>query len=401
MTRRLISSVHAANRRSPASTGAPAGSALHLSSATEALLAALVRGDRVEWPFEGKAAELDFLGAAQRHGVVPLIAWQDRRRHSLSDCPATLRSAIAARARQHAIVEQLQRSELAAVVGELTSRGVRSLVIKGAALAYTHYPHPCLRPREDFDLLVPESHMNDAVGALRARAYVPLEMVTGRLVTSQQTFVRDAGLGVRHTCDLHWRVSNRAAFSRVLPWESLAAKARPVSAIDTDANVLSPSHALLLACFHRVAHHFDPPTLIWLYDIHLLVSSMSEDDAALFVALAVDSGLTAICARGLALAQHHFRTLPPAAFEHLVPAGDEPLAAYMDQAFRPVDALVSDLRALEGLRARWQLLREHLFPSSPYLRAARSRLGSGPLAWVYSRRIVCGVSRWFQAARES
>ena len=278
---------------------------------------------------------------------------------------------------------------------------MRSIVLKGAALAYTHYPHPCLRPREDFDLLVPESQREDAVDVLRARGYAPLEMVTGRLVTSQQTFARDAGRGVRHTCDLHWRVSNRVAFSRLLPWERLAAEARPIPALDARADGLAPPHALLMACLHRVAHHFDPPTLIWLYDIHLLASSMSEDDAARFVALAVDSGLAAICARGLALAQHHFRTPLPAAFDHLVPAGDEPLAAYMDQAFRPFDALVSDLRALRGRRARWQLLREHLFPPSPYLRAARPRLGSGPLPWVYARRIVRGVSRWFQAARES
>jgi hypothetical protein len=165
-------------------------------------------------------------------------------------------------------------------------------------------------------------------------------------------------------------------------------------------NVLAPPHALLLACLHRVAHHFDPPTLIWLYDIHLLASSMTEDDAARFVALAVDGGLAAICARGLALSQHHFRTPRPAALDHLVPAGDEPLAAYLDQAFRPFDALISDLRALDG-RARWQLLCEHLFPPSPYLRAASPRMGAGPLPWLYARRIVRGVSHWFQAVRES
>jgi hypothetical protein len=128
------------------------------------------------------------------------------------------------------------------------------------------------------------------------------------------------------------------AFSRILPWERLAAEARPCAAFDTGATVLSPPHALLLACLHRVAHHFDPPTLIWVYDIHLLASSMSEDETARFVRLAVDGGLAAICARGLGLAQHHFRTTLPAAFDHLVPAGDEPLAAYMDQGFRPVVA---------------------------------------------------------------
>ncbi len=367
----------------------------------EVLLAALVRGDQPQWPFTVTAAEQQFLEAAQRHGVVPLVAWQHRRCGSLNDWPAALKSAIVERARQHAIVEQLQRSELAAVVGELTTREVRSIVLKGAALAYTHYPHPCLRPREDFDLLVHESRKNDAVDVLRARGYTPLDMITGELVTAQQTFGRHAGRGVRYTCDLHWRVSNRVAFSRLLPWERLAADTRPIPALDACAEGLAPPHALLMACVHRVAHHFDPPTLIWLYDIHLLAGSMSEEDAARFVALAMDSGLATICARGILGAKHRFLTSLPAALEKLAPAGQEPLAAFLHRRLRPFDVLMSDLRALPGYRARSRLLREHLFPSPVYVRALQPRLGSGPLPWLYARRIVRGVSRWFQTARES
>ena len=118
------------------------------------------------------------------------------------------------------------------------------------------------------------------------------------------------------------------------------------------------------------------------------------------MALAVDSGLATICARGIALAQHHFRTPLPAALEQLVPAAHEPLAAFMDKKLRGFDLLVSDFRALRGYRARCQLLREHLFPSPHYLRAARPRLGSGPLPWLYARRIVRGATRWFQPAKD-
>ena len=168
----------------------------------------------------------------------------------------------------------------------------------------------------------------------------------------------------------------------------------PIPALDADG--LTPPHALLMACLHRVAHHFDPPTLIWLYDIHLLASSMSEEEAARFVALAVDSGLAAICARGIARAHHRFLTSLPAAFEKLVPAGREPLAAFLHKGLRPFDVLMSDLRALPGYRARCQLLREHLFPPPGYLRATQPRLGSGPLPWLYARRIVRGATRWFQ-----
>ncbi len=57
----------------------------------DAMLAALVRGDQVDWPFTGAAAERQFLDAAREHGVVPLVAWQQRRLGSLNNWPATLR----------------------------------------------------------------------------------------------------------------------------------------------------------------------------------------------------------------------------------------------------------------------------------------------------------------------
>ena len=221
-------------------------------------------------------------------------------------------------------------------------------------------------------------------------------MVSGRLVTSQQTFVRDAGRSVRHTCDLHWRVSNRAAFACLLPWESLPPRMPARLPLSTrSADGLAPPHALLMACLHRVAHHFDAPSLIWLYDVHLLVSSMSEDEAARFVRLAVDSGLAAVCARGVALAQHHFHTPLPAALERLAPAGDEPLAAYYaTRGFGPFDVLMSDLRALRGVsRPLPVVARTHLPPPSRYLRAARPRLGSGPLALLYSAPDHFGAPR--------
>ena len=219
---------------------------------------------------------------------------------------------------------------------------------------------------------------------------------------AQQTFGRHAGRGVRYTCDLHWRVSNRVAFSRLLPWERLAADTRPIPALDACAEGLAPPHALLMACVHRVAHHFDPPTLIWLYDIHLLASSMSEEDAARFVALAVDSGLAAICARGLALSQHHFRTSLPAALEKLAPAGDEPLAAYHGSGVSgPSTRLISDLRALRRVSRPLPAVARTPLSAVPVPARARPRLGSGPLPWLYARRIVRGVSHWFQAARES
>lgn len=367
----------------------------------ENLLAALVRGDQIAWPFAGAQAEQDFLDAARNHGVLPLIGWRHRRQNVLDGWPATLQQAIASRVRHHSIAEHVHHGELSAVAGALAARSVRAIVLKGAALAHTHYPHPCLRPREDFDLLVREADVDAATDALQARGYAPLDAVSGRFVAYQQTFVRDGAGGVRHACDLHWRVSNRPAFAQLLPWDDLAAGARPVRALDDAVDALAPAHALLVACLHRVAHHYDAPTLIWLYDIHLLAGSLTEDEASRFVALAREHRVASICARGIAVAAHHFRTVLPEPLTHLAPAGEEPLVAYMDTGLRPVDVLISDLRALTGWSARVQLLREHLFPSPRYLRSVASHFGSGPLPVVYARRIFRGASRWLRAANET
>lgn len=362
----------------------------------DALLAAIVRGDRVEWPFTDPSAERLFLDAARRHGVVPLVARQLRRSEPRERWPEPVVAAIAASARQQAIVEQIQKTELLDLLGAFDARGVRPLVFKGTALAYTHYAYACLRPRCDTDLLVADADVDAAIQALHARGYAPLEHVTGRLVTFQQAFVRVDRHGLRHACDLHWRIANRPAFARLFGWDELKAAARPIAALDHRADAPGVGHALLLACTHRVAHHYDAAELIWIYDIHLLASSMTDAEAAHLRALAVGKGLAAICRRGLALSQRHFATSLPAALVDLQANGPEPLAAYMGERFRPIDVLVSDLRALGGWRARGRLLCEHLFPSPQYLHGARNRLGGGPLPLVYARRMLHGVWRWLR-----
>ena len=171
----------------------------------------------------------------------------------------------------------------------------------------------------------------------------------------------------------------RVAFSRLLPWESLAANARPIPALDAKVDGLAPPHALLMACVHRVAHHFNPPTLIWLYDVHLLGSSMSDDDATRFVALAVDGGLTAMSARE-AWRCHAITSERRCPRRSITSAGRrQPLATYMDQAFGP-STRSSRTPGAGRHGARWQLLREHLFLPSRTLRRGPSTPGLGSAA---------------------
>src|SRR5688572_32730630 len=96
----------------------------------------------------------EFFEAADRHGVVFLVdrilrdpKWRDA-------ILAELREALSSRVRCEQSVELVRRAELRRVLEAFHCAGISSILFKGAALAYTHYQFPHLRPRLDTDLLV-------------------------------------------------------------------------------------------------------------------------------------------------------------------------------------------------------------------------------------------------------
>jgi hypothetical protein len=88
----------------------------------------------------------------------------------------------------------------------------------------------------------------------------------------------------------------------------------------------------------------------------------------------------------------------PAEFSQLLVAGEqeEPSAEYVRRNSRKVDGLVSDLRALESWSDRWQLLREHVFPSATYMEQAYHVGRRALLPAYYAKRIAEGARGWLR-----
>ena len=164
-----------------------------------------------------------------------------------------------------------------------------------------------------------------------------------------------------------WKIANPQRFANAVAFDELAAAAVPLPLLGPDARGLGRTHALWLACVHRAAHHYDQDTLVWLYDVHLLMHALDAGGVARFVALAERTGVRRICLRALMLARSRFGTeIPPAALAALERApADEPSTIFLRPGMRKFDVLLDDLRA-----ARWQarltLLSEHLFPDTAY-----------------------------------
>lgn len=327
----------------------------------------------------------EIVAAAREHRVHLLLAG----RLPGPDLTADLRDAAA--------LDVAREVELRRVIGALASAGVRAVLIKGAALAQTHYPRPELRPRMDTDLMIPVEARERTARVLASLGYARPTETDGDLCVSQIHFERADAASVRHPLDVHWRISNVLAFADILSYDDLARDAVALPRLGAHALGPSTAHSLLLACLHRVAHHRDSPHLLWLYDIHLLANALDDRGRERLIAIAESRRVRAVCAASLQRAADAFggragdlatRLAPPA-------GTTEPTAAFLGDRLRQVDVLTADIRALDGWSKRWQLVREHVFPAREYMFA---RYGTRrPLPWLYLQRIVLGAPKWFRS----
>jgi len=329
--------------------------------------------------------------------VLPLVAERVAGRRGL---PADLAEAVRVEARRAAAVDLVREAELRLVLETLSAASVAPLLMKGAQLAYTHYARPDLRPRLDTDLLIAEDDRMRAVEVLEAHGYEPAPQVTGELVISQTCLVKRREGAILHAVDVHWRLANPRVFAEALTYGELAQSAVPVPRLSPVARGLSDVHALLLACVHRVAHHFDAVHLIWLQDIHLLASTLSATQWREFAGLAADRGLASVTRRSLTRAQQLLGTRVPAEVDGILRAradrADEPTSAYVELTPRSrneMQVFLSDFHALPW-RLRVRLIRQHVFPPAQYMRGVYAPESRVPLYLLYARRAFRGARKW-------
>ena len=306
---------------------------------------------------------------ADAHRVLVVLGAELRRAGSLERWPSAFREAFARAECDAAALDCIRHRELSQVVAALNAAGVRALLFKGAALAYTHYAAPHLRARTDTDVLIPGDDLGVAGRVLESLGYTSQHETTGELVSYQRHFGKRDQHGVFHAFDVHWKISNRQALADQIGFEELWSARLPLARLGSAATVPAV-HALLLALVHRAGHHPGSSNMLWVWDLHLLASPMCDQELREFTSLAAARGLGRLASDGLAMTRDWFGT-----------AGlDGPIQVLNDAASRvnaaPImpsgsaqsDIVRQDLQALTTWRERGRLVREHLFPPPNYIR---------------------------------
>ena len=362
------------------------------------LVAAVVRGDVVDWPGANRGpSEEQFLRAVSEHSVAALVVWRLRQASTFRGWPDSIRASLSQIVREEVLLEMAREGELQRLIATLGDAGVPSLLIKGVALAYSRYPQPWLRPRMDNDLLIRRSDLPAAGRILMELGYEQSNVLAGELVSHQTLYIKVDPVdsrGLEHVVDLHWQISNRPLLATVLSFDELWRGAVAVPALGAAAWAPGNVHALLLACVHPVAHHGNSDRLLWCYDIHVLASCLGEAEFDAFTSLACDKQVAAICASGLRRASQYFHTaVPSIVMERLAAASGEASASYLGPQTWRGDVRLADLRTLVGWRAKLQFIREVGLPSAEYMRKAYGVSNSLSIPALHAYRLTRGTWR--------
>ncbi len=298
------------------------------------------------------------------------------------------------RLRDAAAVDLARQEALRTLAAAWRAADVEAIWIKGEAAARTVYPASHLRPRRDSDVLVAPVARAAAEAVLASLGYVRASESDGAQVSFQSHWTGHASHGNGVTIDLHWRLFNAEAFAAVLTVEEIAAAS---TVWRGELRLPSLEHQLVAAAVHRVAHHYDAPHLLWIYDVHLLARALGRDRLRGAGALAAARGMGPVFARALQRAREAFHSDVPANWiEPWASAPSAPHIAPFMRSSRQIDLLRSDLGALDRWPARLGLLREHLFPSAEYMRQGYAPGSRLPLPILYALCALRGAPKWLK-----
>jgi len=329
----------------------------------------------------------DFIEFTRHHGVTALVAYYLRDVDASSEPVEGLKRQLHDKALHEAAFELFRTNQLQAVLSACREQGVRPIVIKGAALAQTHYMSPELRARCDADIFIDMGDIDRIQAVMQAQGYT----ISGSIYKSHQfTCNRVTAKSLSMTFDVHWRISNSPLFARSLCYQEALNQSIE---IDADGNRgLSPVHALLLACMHRAGNaRHDPDRLIWLYDMYLLIIGMGPEEHVAFARLALENGVQDVCLEGIARSKEYFNT----------ELSQEALALLLDTSYSVAGTaslknsylglVLDDLKKLKSWHARYGLIHELFFPSSDELLRKYNTESVLWVPWLYIRYLSNGL----------
>lgn len=352
-------------------------------------LDAVLRDEQPPWPENaGPEFARRMFSTAFAHGVHGLVWEKCHDTTRWREWPEPLRAELERAARLGAAADLLRAHRVAAALTQMRRHDVDALVLKGAALAQTHYSIPGMRARSDTDLFIRIEDIERVCDILSRSGF---EIIPPVYKSHQFRAVSWQPDQTPITLDVHWRISNDPRYARFLGFEEAWSRSVQLGNV-SEARTLCTADALMLACVHRKSSLREGrERLVWLYDIRLLVAKMTEQQMVHFAETAVARGVHDACVEGLLQASSRLKVeLSDKVLESLSP-GHPGRSGLTRFARSNLALLIDDFRRLPDMRSRRRLIGELIFPSAKLLMRRYGKESRWWLPWLYLRQTVSGV----------
>jgi len=330
------------------------------------------------------------------NGVAPLLVATP----GIAEMPDALQHALEARRIGREMWEAQHRRIVSEAIDSLVQAGLQPLVMKGTALAYSHYTDSAARVRGDSDLIVEETGRASAFASLEQAGFRRDRGAGGVVRVAARLFQKPDLAGKLHDIDLHWRLNSSRVLAGLFDHGELLARSVPLPELGPDARGFGAVDELIFTAVHRVKHvegatsyyingeaHATPDSLIWLMDIHLLFRDMSDAERITLCERAAQKGVSGILAGALIRSKMRLGTeVPEDILETLDSAAPSDIARYLKAP--PVRQVLMDMASMDEIGSKLQFVRETLFPSREFMRTRFPEARLRWLPWLYLRRLV-------------
>ena len=264
---------------------------------------------------------------ARRHHLEPYLYFHLKSHASPGAVPEALLAGLRHQYHTVAVFNTRLFHDLAAILRLFAAADIPVMVLKGAYLADTVYPHPGLRPMVDIDLLIHRHDLQRAFAVLAEQGYGPVgEAGGGRRegetpgmdlrcpepVDSVQshlpTLSRPVGAGPAPIpVEVHWTIVRPGSRLSLVP-EALWVRACRVDVAGIATLALSPEDLLHHLILHFAADDLFRPGLLSLLDLAKVIDHFSgRFDWAAFRAIVAEAGSGKHAFLALSLAAEFFR----------------------------------------------------------------------------------------------
>ncbi|WP_263289614.1 nucleotidyltransferase family protein [Tateyamaria pelophila] len=310
--------------------------------------------------------------------------------------------------RQQAIAETMwdlrHRQILVPLLRDLHGAGIKTVLLKGTALAYSVYGSPAERPRGDTDMLVHESQV-PAARAILARHRFRRTSERDAERAPQEEWRLEQKDGGTHCIDMHWNLLSGWALSSLFDTGSIIKGAVDLPLLGTVARMPAPETALLHACVHRAQHFsgayfvgtevtYAGDRLIWFVDMDLLSRRLTPEQWQAVLSDATRTGTTGIAHEALQECQRRLGTPVPQQILTRLKAvdGDTLAERYLIRASF-LKRLWTNIRSLPAGGSRIAFLCEIFLPAEKVMRQAYPELADKSLARLHLHRYRERVQR--------